>query len=86
MRMLTYGICADATDEYCRLSETSAILSFKMFCRSIVQIFAKTYLRLPTMHDIAKQLILNEKRGNKLYYSLGRNQNYQMSVISVSKK
>jgi hypothetical protein len=29
LRMLCYGLCADATDEYCRTSETTAMRSLK---------------------------------------------------------
>lgn len=32
LRMLCYGICADAIDEYCRTSETTAMKSLKRFC------------------------------------------------------
>ena len=39
-RMLAYGLPADATDEYVKIGESTAIESMKRFCRAIVEIFA----------------------------------------------
>jgi hypothetical protein len=35
LRMLCYGMCADATDEYCRTSESTTMESLKRFCLAI---------------------------------------------------
>lgn len=62
-RMLVYGLPADATDEYVKIGESTAIESMKRFCRAIVNIFSEKYLRLPTSSDIARLLYIGEKRG-----------------------
>ena len=43
-RMLAYGLPADATDEYVKIGESTAIESMKRFCRAIVEIFSEQYL------------------------------------------
>ncbi|KAI3759304.1 hypothetical protein L6452_07015 [Arctium lappa] len=63
IRMLAYGQPADATDEYVKIRESKAIESLKRFCRAIVEIFSKQYLRSPTSNDVARLLYVNEKRG-----------------------
>jgi hypothetical protein len=35
LRMLSYGMCADATDEYSKTSESTAMESLKRFCLAI---------------------------------------------------
>ena len=62
-RMLAYGLPADATDEYVKIGESTAIESMKRFCRAIVEIFAEQYLRSPTASDIARLLHVGEQRG-----------------------
>ena len=54
IRQLAYGVGADSTTEYCRISETVANRSLKEFCRSIVHCFEKDFLRLPNLKDIQK--------------------------------
>jgi hypothetical protein len=63
LRMLSYGLCADATDEYCRTSESTAMESLKRFCVGIRAQFEGYYLRQPTQEDFVKQLAVNEARG-----------------------
>ncbi|XP_065879456.1 uncharacterized protein [Euphorbia lathyris] len=63
MRILAYGIPADAADEYCKIAESAAIESFKKFCRSIVEIFSEQYLRSPNANDIARLLHIGKSRG-----------------------
>ncbi|XP_039120525.1 uncharacterized protein LOC120256933 [Dioscorea cayenensis subsp. rotundata] len=62
-RMLAYGLPADATDEYIKIGESTAIESFKRFCRAIVEIFTEQYLRSPNANDIARLLYIGEQRG-----------------------
>ena len=62
-RMLAYGLPADATDEYIKIGESTAIESMKRFCRAIVEIFAEQYLRTPTANDIARLLYIGKQRG-----------------------
>ncbi|ETV65468.1 hypothetical protein H257_17805 [Aphanomyces astaci] len=61
--MLAYGVCADSTDEYCRLGESTAIESVKRFARAVVSEFGPVYLREPNEEDVEKHLDLNESRG-----------------------
>ncbi|XP_028111001.1 receptor-like protein 9a [Camellia sinensis] len=62
-RMLAYGMAADSTDEYIRIGESTTILCIKKFCRAIVDIFGKKYLRSPNSNDIASLFKKGEKRG-----------------------
>ncbi|XP_059288995.1 uncharacterized protein LOC132042487 [Lycium ferocissimum] len=62
-RMLAYGLPADATDEYVKIRESTAIESMKRFCRAIVEVFGQPYLRSPTANDVARLLHIGEQRG-----------------------
>ncbi|XP_047314080.1 putative nuclease HARBI1 [Impatiens glandulifera] len=62
-RMLAYGVPADATDEYIKIGESTAIESMKRFCRAVVEIFGERYLRRPTTNDISRLLYVGKKRG-----------------------
>ncbi|XP_073153988.1 uncharacterized protein [Henckelia pumila] len=62
-RILTYALPADATDEYIKIGESTAIECVKRFCRAIVEIFKGQYLRSPTANDIARLLHIGEQRG-----------------------
>ena len=62
-RMLAYGVPADATDEYVKIGESTAIESLKKFCRTVVEIFSQQYLRRPNSTDIARLLHIGEERG-----------------------
>ncbi|XP_020258584.1 uncharacterized protein LOC109834993 [Asparagus officinalis] len=57
-RMLAYGLPADATDEYVKIGESTAIESMTKFCRAMVEIFAERYLRTPNANDIARLLYI----------------------------
>ena len=62
IRILAYGVPADACDEYVKISESSAIKSLKCFCRAIIEIFSTQYLRSLTTNDIARLLYIDEQR------------------------
>ncbi|KAL2490984.1 putative harbinger transposase-derived nuclease [Abeliophyllum distichum] len=62
-RMLAYGVAVDATDEYIKIGESTAIESLKRFCRAIVEVFAEQYLRPPNANDIARLLHIGKQRG-----------------------
>ncbi|XP_010431602.1 PREDICTED: uncharacterized protein LOC104715936 [Camelina sativa] len=62
-RMLAYDLPADAIDEYIKIGESTTIESMKKFCRAVVEIFSKEYLRSPTPNDISRLLYIGEKRG-----------------------
>jgi len=63
LRMLTYGVPVDATDEYVRIGESTALESLRRFVVAVVEIFETEYLRHPNEADTAHLLALNEKRG-----------------------
>ena len=63
MRMLTYGVPADATDEYVRIGESTALESLRKFVDAVVEIFGDEYLRYPNEADIARLLAMGEKKG-----------------------
>ncbi|XP_066391964.1 uncharacterized protein [Miscanthus floridulus] len=62
-RMLTYGVPADATDEYIRIDESTAVESLRRFIAAVVDIFEDEYLRYPNEADTARLLALGEKNG-----------------------
>jgi hypothetical protein len=51
LRMLAYGVIADATDEYCRIGESIAMESMKRFCKANRTNFGDHHLRQPTKED-----------------------------------
>ncbi|XP_021315224.1 uncharacterized protein LOC110434815 [Sorghum bicolor] len=63
MRMLAYGVPADATDEYVRIGESTALESLRRFVRAVIEVFGDEYLRSPNEKDIARLLALGEKKG-----------------------
>ncbi|XP_066338609.1 protein ALP1-like [Miscanthus floridulus] len=63
MRMLTYGVPADATDEYVRIGESTALESLRRFVAGVVEIFGDEYLRYPNEADTARLLALGEQQG-----------------------
>ena len=42
IRMLAYGIAADAIDEYVQISDDSVLISLKGFCKAVVEIGSST--------------------------------------------
>lgn len=63
MRILSYGVAADAVDNYIRIGESTAIQSLQQFCNSVIEIFGEEYLRSSTPTDIARLLAIGEVRG-----------------------
>ena len=62
-RMLTYGVPADATDEYVRIGESTALESLRRFVAAVVDLFEDEYLRHPNEADTARLPALGERRG-----------------------
>ncbi|XP_066340604.1 protein ALP1-like [Miscanthus floridulus] len=62
-RMLTYGVPADATDEYVRIGESTAIESLRRFVAAVVDLFEEEYLRYPNEADTTRLLALGEQNG-----------------------
>ncbi|CAM8883137.1 unnamed protein product [Rhodiola kirilowii] len=48
MRMLAYGVSADAVDEYIKIGGTTALECLHRFCKGIIQLNEPVYLRAPT--------------------------------------
>ena len=63
IRMLAYGCAADATDEYLRISESTAITSMRRFVQAVVRVFGEEYLRRPNQDDLNRLLRIGEERG-----------------------
>lgn len=63
LRMLTYGVSADSTDEYICIGESTAIESMRRLVIAVVQIFEDEYLRAPNQKDTARLLAIGEERG-----------------------
>ena len=61
--MLAYEITGDLVDEYLKIGETTAMMSLKLFVKSVVSIISDEYLRSPTNHDIARLLAVGQSRG-----------------------
>ena len=62
-RILTYGVAADATDDYVRIGESTAIESLRRFVSAVVEVFGDEYLRSPNEDDTARLLAIGESRG-----------------------
>ena len=62
-RILTYGVPADATDEYVRIGESTAIESLRKFVAAVVDLFEEEYLRYPNEADTTRLLALGERNG-----------------------
>jgi hypothetical protein len=62
-RMITYGVPADATDDYVRVGESTALQYLRKFVVAVVEVFEPEYLRLPNEQDTTKLLAIGESRG-----------------------
>jgi hypothetical protein len=60
VRILAYGIPADAVDEYVRIGESTAYEALKHFCTAIQTAFGGYYLCAPTAADITRLLQVGE--------------------------
>ncbi|XP_075483795.1 uncharacterized protein LOC142523949 [Primulina tabacum] len=63
LRILAYALPADATDEYIKIGESTAIQCMQRFFRVVMEIFAERYLRSPTANDVARLLYIGKERG-----------------------
>ncbi|XP_075499908.1 uncharacterized protein LOC142538477 [Primulina tabacum] len=63
LRILAYALPADATDEYIKIGESTAIQCMQRFCRAVVEFFAERYLRSPTANDVTRLLYIGKQRG-----------------------
>ena len=63
LKMLTYGLPADACNEYCRFDESTTSECLKRFVLAIWGCFEATYLKQPTREDFEQQMEINVARG-----------------------
>ena len=63
MRMLSYGVSADAVDDYVRIGESTAVECLKKFVSNVITIFEGEYLRKPNSNDMQRLLQMGEARG-----------------------
>ncbi|XP_045810327.1 uncharacterized protein LOC123904745 [Trifolium pratense] len=77
MRMLAYGMTADAVDEYIRIGGTTTLECLRRFCKGIIRLYEQVYLRAPTQDDLQKLLhgnapsvnfFVNQRPYNMPYY------------------
>ncbi|RWR72185.1 putative nuclease HARBI1 [Cinnamomum micranthum f. kanehirae] len=68
VRMLAYGVAADAVDDYVRIAESTSIESLKKFVQAIIDVFGNEYLRTPNSADICR--LLSEGRTPPTNYSI----------------
>ena len=61
-RMIAYGVAADATDDYVRIGESTALESLRRFVIVVVQVFGPEYMRLPNEQNTARLLAIGESR------------------------
>ncbi|KAL9676081.1 hypothetical protein QQ045_004294 [Rhodiola kirilowii] len=62
IRMLAYGIGADAVDDYVRIGKSTAIECLKTFATDVISIFESEYLRKPNSNDVQRLLKMGEAR------------------------
>lgn len=63
LRLLAYGIAADAIDEYCRISESLVNECLTAFVEGVINLYGSIYLRAPTPADISKIQKMNSDLG-----------------------
>jgi hypothetical protein len=58
MCILTYGLPADAVDEYVEIVELTALESLEHLCHAVISTFSKEYLHSPNTADVARLNVL----------------------------
>ncbi|KAJ9550915.1 hypothetical protein OSB04_014960 [Centaurea solstitialis] len=61
IRQLAYGSASDAFDEYLRMSETTSMDCLEHFCKGIIFLYMRQYLRKPTATDVQAIYALHEQ-------------------------
>ncbi|KAF8404779.1 hypothetical protein HHK36_009668 [Tetracentron sinense] len=65
MRMLAYGVAADAVDDYVRIGESTSIKSLRRFVGAVVEVFDDENLRSPNNNDISRLLAQAQESAKK---------------------
>ncbi|XP_057723732.1 uncharacterized protein LOC130939660 [Arachis stenosperma] len=63
IRMLAYGVAADALDDYVRIGESTTIKFSENFVEGVILVFEDGYLRKPNPNDVRRLLQMAEGRG-----------------------
>ncbi|XP_057723956.1 uncharacterized protein LOC130939906 [Arachis stenosperma] len=63
IRMLAYGVAADAVDDYVCIGESTTIECLKTFVEGVISVFQDEYLRKPNPNDVQRLLQMAEGRG-----------------------
>ncbi|XP_015960490.1 uncharacterized protein LOC107484421 [Arachis duranensis] len=63
IRMLAYGVGADAVDDYVRIGESTTIECLEKFVEGVILVFENEYLRKPKPNDVQLLLQMAEGRG-----------------------
>ncbi|KAK1618039.1 hypothetical protein QYE76_023556 [Lolium multiflorum] len=63
MRCLAHRAPPDTTNDYLRMAESTCTETLYRFCRAVIAVFAKDYLRAPRVDDTARILQKNASRG-----------------------
>ncbi len=63
LRMLCYGLAADALDENFQISETLSLQCLKKFCTTLVEFYGNKYSGPPKQDEIKRILRENSERG-----------------------
>jgi len=63
MRMLAYGVAADAVDEYIKIGSSTTLECLRRFLKGIIRLYEQVYLRALTQDDLQRILHVSEMRG-----------------------
>ena len=63
LRMISYGLSADAVDDTLRMSGSTVLESLKHFAQGVISKFGDEYLRSPREADLKRILTTNANRG-----------------------
>ena len=63
IRMLAYGLPADACNEYVCIGETTTLVAMRHWVNAIRACFGDRYLRQPTLANLKKQVEINTSHG-----------------------
>ena len=62
LRQLGYGITADASDEYLKMSERTGRDCTYLFCEYVIELYRDIYLRHPTKSDVEQLYVVHQAK------------------------
>ncbi|XP_071739195.1 uncharacterized protein [Rutidosis leptorrhynchoides] len=62
LRQLAYGTSADIFDEYIKMAEKTGYVCLNNFCKCIIDLYGREYLRKPTATDVARLYSAHEEK------------------------